>query len=81
MLDNCEHLGSACTQLVETLLAAPTLNILTTSREPLGVTGEMLYPVSPMALPPGGLPADELERSTLIKLFIARARAILPPLN
>lgn len=56
VLDNCEHLLPACAQLVETLLALPNLVILTRSREPLGVIGEMLYPVSPLALPPAGLP-------------------------
>ena len=78
VLDNCEHVLSACIQLVETLLAAPTLSILSTSREPLGVTGEMLYPVSPMALPPAGLPADDYGQFDAIQLFIERARAILP---
>src|SRR5687768_11155952 len=82
VLDNCEHLLSACTQLVETLLAATEVSILATSREPLGVTGEMRYPVPPMALPgfalPLILPASDLAQFDAIQLFVERARAILP---
>ena len=78
VLDNCEHVLSACTQLVETLLAATEVSILATSREPLGVAGEKRYPVSPMALPPAGLAAHDLEQFDAIQLFVERARAILP---
>jgi non-specific serine/threonine protein kinase len=79
MLDNCEHVLSACVQLVETLLAATEISILATSREPLGVSGEMRYPVSPLALPPANLTAEEdLAQFDAIQLFVERARAILP---
>jgi non-specific serine/threonine protein kinase len=78
VLDNCEHMLSACTQLVETLLAATEVHILATSREPLAVTGEMRYPVPPMALPPRDLPADHMAHFDVIQLFVERARAILP---
>ena len=78
VLDNCEHLLKACAQLVETLVAVPGVSILATSREPLGITGEMLYPVSPMALPPGSLPANDLAEFDVMQLFVERARAILP---
>lgn len=78
VLDNCEHLLPACTQLVETLLALPTLTILATSREPLGVTGERLYPVLPLMLPPAGLPLNELGQYDAIQLFVERVRASLP---
>jgi predicted ATPase len=47
VLDNCEHLLSACAGLSELLLANTAVTVLTTSREPLGVRGEMLYPVRP----------------------------------
>ncbi|MGH9818295.1 MAG: ATP-binding protein, partial [Candidatus Acidiferrales bacterium] len=78
VLDNCEHVLSACTQLVETLLAGTEAIILATSREPLGVTGEMRYPVPPMALPPLTLPPDEMGQYDAIQLFVERARAIVP---
>lgn len=81
VLDNCEHLLSACAQLVETLLAETGVSVLVTSREPLSVAGEMLYPVGPMSLPPPSLPADDVDqigRFDAIQLFVERARAILP---
>ncbi len=78
VLDNCEHLLSACTQLVETLLALPNLVILTTSREPLGVIGEMVYPVPPMVLPPADLPVNDLAQYDVIRLFVERVRATRP---
>ena len=54
VLDNCEHLSTACAELAQTLLsAAPNLTILATSREPLAMAGELLYQVSPLSLPPG----------------------------
>ena len=51
VLDNCEHLLGACAQLVEALAGRPNIKVLATSREPLGVIGETLYPVLPLALP------------------------------
>src|SRR5437660_449496 len=42
VLDNCEHLLDSCAQLVDALLrGCPELRILATSREPLGITGEI----------------------------------------
>ncbi|MGH2587356.1 MAG: ATP-binding protein, partial [Dehalococcoidia bacterium] len=52
LLDNCEHLVSACARLAGALLSTcPGLTILATSREPLGVPGEVVWRVPPMALP------------------------------
>ncbi len=81
VLDNCEHVLSTCTQLAETLLLAPSLSILATSREPLGVAGEMLYPVSPMALPSARLPVENLALFDPIQLFVERANATYLTLN
>lgn len=78
VLDNCEHLLSACAQLAESLLALPGVTILATSREALGVSGELRYPVSPMALPPANLPVEELAQFDAIELFVERARATIP---
>lgn len=53
VLDNCEHLIEAAAATVDRLLGAcPGLRVLATSREPLGLTGEALWPVRPLALPP-----------------------------
>ncbi|HKY53902.1 MAG TPA: NB-ARC domain-containing protein, partial [Anaerolineales bacterium] len=78
VLDNCEHLLSACTRLVESLLQAPGVHILATSREPLRVIGERLYPLTPMTLPPTNLNVEEALQFDSVQLFVERARAILP---
>lgn len=68
VLDNCEHLLDACGAMVMQVLAAcPQLTILTTSREPLGVPGELSWRVPSLSL------ADEA-----IELFTDRARRARP---
>ncbi|GAA4958515.1 hypothetical protein GCM10023238_26630 [Streptomyces heliomycini] len=52
ILDNCEHVALAAARLVEALLErCPRLTVLATSREPLGVRGELLRPVEPLPEP------------------------------
>ncbi|MGW3423800.1 AfsR/SARP family transcriptional regulator [Streptomyces phaeochromogenes] len=52
VLDNCEHVVDAAARLVEQLLErCPGLTVLATSREPLGVPGELLRPVEPLPEP------------------------------
>ncbi|MGW0871662.1 AfsR/SARP family transcriptional regulator [Streptomyces sp. NPDC002740] len=49
VLDNCEHVVEAAARLVEELLArCPEVTVLATSREPLGVPGEVLRPLAPL---------------------------------
>ena len=53
VLDNCEHLVTAAATLADRVLAAcPHVRVLATSREPLNITGEALWTVGPLALPP-----------------------------
>ncbi|NUP24478.1 MAG: AfsR/SARP family transcriptional regulator [Streptomyces sp.] len=67
ILDNCEHVIGAAATLAETLLThCPGLTVLATSREPLGVPGELVRPVEPL------LP-DQAHR-----LFAERAAAVRP---
>ncbi|MFE9453145.1 BTAD domain-containing putative transcriptional regulator [Streptomyces sp. NPDC006739] len=67
ILDNCEHVIGAAADLAETLLTrCPGLTILATSREPLGVPGESVRPVEPLA--------PEQAR----RLFADRAAAVRP---
>lgn len=76
ILDNCEHLIEACAHLAEQLLqASPGLTVLTTSREPLGVFGELMYPVPPLAVPDlRRLPSpDALTQYEAVRLFVDRA--------
>jgi non-specific serine/threonine protein kinase len=79
VLDNCEHLITACAQLADTLLTAcPHLKMLTTSREALGLLGERIYHVPTLSLPdPLHLPSTELLVSyESIRLFVERAAAV-----
>lgn len=67
VLDNCEHLIDACAHLADTLLAhGPGLRIVATSREPLGIVGESLFPVPP------------LDTDLAARLFTDRATAVSP---
>ena len=78
VLDNCERLAGACARLVETVLrAAPHLRVLATSRHTLGVSGEMVWPVPPLAIPPSPAPADLAAVSgySAVRLFLDRAAA------
>jgi class 3 adenylate cyclase len=59
VLDNCEHLIAACARLVERLLrVCPRLRILVTSREPLGIAGEIAVRVPSLSLPEPPDPAS-----------------------
>ncbi|MDI5961640.1 AfsR/SARP family transcriptional regulator [Streptantibioticus silvisoli] len=52
VLDNCEHVIDACAALAERLLThCPGVTVLATSREPLGVPGELTRPVDPLPVP------------------------------
>ena len=78
LLDNCEHLVGAVAQLVtEVLRAAPNLRVITTSREPLQVSGEHVMPIAPLQVPPGDgrEPLAQLRQSESIMLFTERASA------
>jgi predicted ATPase/DNA-binding SARP family transcriptional activator len=80
VLDNCEHVVGPVAALVRALLeAAPALRILATSREPLGVPGELLWPVPPLDLPVGDAgDADDLAGSSAVQLFVERVAAAVP---
>src|SRR5215204_2100171 len=76
VLDNCEHLIEACAQISETLLqACPKLKILASSREALGIAGEVAYRVPSLNTPdPANLSSlDELKKVDSMRLFIERA--------
>ncbi|MER7761407.1 BTAD domain-containing putative transcriptional regulator [Streptomyces sp. NPDC097619] len=80
LLDNCEHVVDSVAALAGILLArAPHLRILATSQEPLGIAGEALHPVPPLALPPAtDTDPETVRRSAAVRLFLARARATHP---
>jgi predicted ATPase/DNA-binding NarL/FixJ family response regulator len=79
-LDNCEHLIGACAALCQRLLArAPTLRILATSREPLRVAAETVWPVPPLRVPAASVtdPLEVMEYDA-VRLFAERAGAAAP---
>lgn len=76
VLDNGEHLLESLSRLVETLLAeAPLLHIVITSQEPLGIAGEQVFRLGPLALPALADDADamRLMQSGAVRLFVDRA--------
>jgi predicted ATPase/DNA-binding SARP family transcriptional activator len=76
VLDNCEHVIDAAARLAEHLLAAaPDVTILATSREPLAIAGESLFPLSPLGLPE---PGADPRTAPAVALFADRAAAVRP---
>jgi predicted ATPase/DNA-binding CsgD family transcriptional regulator len=76
VLDNCEHLIRGCAEAAECLLrGCPNLTILATSREPLGVPGEVTWRVPSLSFPPAGVPAEVsgIAGYDAVQLFLERA--------
>jgi len=80
IMDNCEHLLDACSALVQEVLArCPGISVVTTSREPLSVPGELVYRVPSLELPSGGeVDVRELSRLEAVQLFVERAWLTVP---
>jgi predicted ATPase/DNA-binding CsgD family transcriptional regulator len=81
ILDNCEHLVESCASLADVLLrACPHVRILATSREPLGVAGEVSWPVPPLSLPDTerGQTPKELLGCEAVGLFVERVGDVAP---
>src|SRR5262249_49184162 len=81
VIDNCEHLKEACRALVGAILrSAPSVRVMATSRELLGITGEVTYHVSPLSVPQGlpqPDPATVLAYEAPL-LFVERAACVRP---
>ena len=86
IVDNCEHLVEAAAKLVDALLVAcPRFRVLATSREPLGVEGEIQRAVPPLSLPgPTEVGSDDdstvesIMRYEAVRLYLDRARLRQP---
>lgn len=83
VLDNCEHLVGACAQWITSLLARSSQpRILATSRMPLGLHAEVVFPLAGLPYPPlgeaAGLPQADIQKYASIHLFSNRVQAILP---
>lgn len=81
ILDNCEHLVDACAQTADRIMhVSQDVRILASSREALGIAGEIPYSVPSLGLPDiDHLPSMEsLSEFEAIKLFIHRATSAVP---
>jgi predicted ATPase/class 3 adenylate cyclase len=84
VLDNCEHLIAACAQIAAALLRrCPDLIILASSREPLSIDGETIWPVPPLTVPEfrrdeRDVEFDNLPELEAVQLFAERAASIRP---
>jgi predicted ATPase/DNA-binding SARP family transcriptional activator len=77
ILDNCEHVIDAAAKFAGRVLGeCRRLRILATSREPLGITGEALWLVEPLALPEGDASPGEIASSPAVRLLRDRAGAV-----
>lgn len=76
VVDNCEHVLHAAASLAELLARrCAGITIVATSRERLGVSGEHVWPVLPLPVPPPGASVGDVEASPAVALFVDRARA------
>ena len=78
VLDNCENVAATLGPFVLNLLrACPSLRVLATSREPLGVEGERVFRVPPLVIPEADakLSASEALQYPAVTLFVERARS------
>ena len=81
ILDNCEHLITACAEFADRLLqTCPQMQILATSREPLNITGETIYSVPSLSLPDVHHlpPLESVSEYEAVQLFVERAMSVLP---
>ncbi|ACU70985.1 transcriptional regulator, winged helix family [Catenulispora acidiphila DSM 44928] len=82
VLDNCEHVIESAALFAHRVLGeCRGLRILATSREPLGITGETLWPVTPLALPKEDAAPEEIAASPAVRLLRDRAQAVRRDLN
>ena len=79
VLDNCEHVIDAAARLADELLArCPSLRVVATSREPLGIVGESLVVVPPLRQPRDDAGCEEALSLPSVRLFADRAAAVDP---
>jgi non-specific serine/threonine protein kinase len=81
VLDNCEQVRAPCAALVDALLRrGDALRVLVTSRQPLGLPGEVSVPLAPFAVPDAEQRARprELIRYDAVRLLLDRAADVTP---
>lgn len=79
VIDNCEHLVDAAAEAIVAILhRAPGVRVIATSREPLGVPGEILWPTRPLAIPTEAAALEDVEAYDAVRLFVERVRSVDP---
>jgi non-specific serine/threonine protein kinase len=80
ILDNCEHHLPVCAEIVERLVrSCARVHVLATSREPIRLAGEIVWPVPPLSTPEAAdCRVDTLARSASVRVFLERAQATSP---
>ncbi|MDX1624816.1 MAG: tetratricopeptide repeat protein, partial [Gemmatimonadota bacterium] len=80
LLDNCEHVIEEAAAVADRLLrSGSAIRVVATSREPLGVPGEVVWPVVPLSHPTGGeSTVEEVADHDAVELFLDRARLAAP---
>ena len=80
ILDNAEHLSAAVRELLIVVLAGcPALSVLVTSRESLGIPGEAVFRLPPLAVPLiSAITASDVLRYDAVRLFADRAQSLMP---
>ena len=80
VLDNVEQLVREAGAVAALIAGAPDLTVVATSRTRLGIPGEAVVDVPPLALPSGG-DDDEVRASPAVQLFLRRAREVMPSVD
>jgi len=81
VLDNCEHVIEDCARLVDSILSSCVgITVLATSREPLRVSGEVVWRLNPLQVPnpEGPIDMNELAQCEAVQLFVNRAKLVAP---
>jgi predicted ATPase/serine/threonine protein kinase/DNA-binding CsgD family transcriptional regulator len=79
VLDNCEQVLGGAAKLSEALLrTSPGLRMLLTSREPIGISGEVALPIAPLQVPDADHLPRRLPGNDAVTLFAERGAAVLP---
>ena len=78
VLDNFEHVLAAAPSVAEIAAAAAGVTVLVTSRAPLRLSAERVYPVWPLQTPDGSEDVERLLQCESVALFESRARAVRP---
>jgi predicted ATPase/class 3 adenylate cyclase len=78
ILDNFEQIVAAAPFAAELLGRCPRLRLLVTSRQPLGIAGERLFPVEPLPAPMSGGSPEAARGNPAVRLFAERAASLTP---